>query len=1126
MKRYGFFILLFWCFSLVPADLWAQGPTIQTQALCWTTPSDPAVDSTLIGYYIYTGRADEPLLINYLNAAGETVDVSAGGTIRVGQCDPDFSALGSSTNELFVYRLSQGEDYSLPLDTLDKYERFFFYGSGNDELNDTATISLPTFPDNGSDRYIGKRLFFHLQELTADSTSAVILNAPGDPSGSRLRQYNCYNDAVTSQNDTFTVTTEGIERLIVYTTVPRKATGDYFRECPDEGLLSATNATAETFFYEATFGEDYALPLDTFTKYQTLVIHAKPTALDTAIITFPLIGDVDSLKGKNIYVYGDGGEATGTVVVRGTESSRIVQVDCSVPGRFIAPDTINTELSDPRLLIYRTVANADYTRVCEGGSVYTNNGQSTVAEALDSLFRRPAIEICKTDRDPNLIAALDTIDQRVDCSIVRDTANNITYEYDASLPVGSRWLQAFSGEFGEVKYVSKSAGSLSGDGSLANPYSDPWTAKNNASVGDIIYVLDGNFTVDTIGSGSDCEISVTNTDNADLFFESCTYYFAEGTSITSNIDFVDYWLFKLSDSQNSMNVYGKGVLKELVKGASRLGLVRDTIGSNSVNVNLKKFEGGTLFSIRSRSDSNSLSYSLYADTVITHEQFFYSNYGIGNNVNFHSEIGLWERHTSGDPILLRSGGEVSLTVQKYVLYPKVGGGGFLQNIFAIEPLGVSDATFNVDAVFEDYIIDSTMNDYPVGNRFNIFRIWTDTIVDSRFSFKVKNFKNGYVNGQAILGSGGTWGTWINSHLSLEIDNLLSMSQGTRIVNPMLNVNQTGINSSMYFNCRNCIIGGKNVSNNSIYNFPDSDGDIDITVSGNYKLDGSHIFSVSTNSTGRFHFSDINIQSAGFSSKIISGADSTFLKNVMIDNSEGLFYDVFDSQNGLYSLSIEENGLRAKSYGDAGLNSGTVSTYIGFDSDGRLIESTSPIWSFTTATTPSPSSPGDVHYNTDDNEVKISKDGLTYEPLVPKDTIIHTFPILKYNGTDTIADQIGFEEYFTTITPDWANRKVVAFEITTTDTVSTDLYLQLYQENIVAGTSASPIPPTTNFVLPQGQQSIRFTTADTEIPVNGIEFTLGRAVYAAVTNGSAAGSTSYVATEGANGLYITFYLIEN
>lgn len=210
--------------------------------------------------------------------------------------------------------------------------------------------------------------------------------------------------------------------------------------CEPGGGTVVSAGTTETFFYEASFGEDYSLPLDTLTKYQTLVIHAKPTALDTAIITFPLIGDVDSLKGKNIYVYGDGGEATGTVVVRGTGSSRIVQVDCSVPGRFIAPDTINTELSDPRLLIYRTVANSDYTRVCEGGSVYTNNGQSTVAEALDSLFRRPAIEICKTDRDPNLIAALDTIDQRVDCSIVRDTVNNITYEYDATLLVGSRWV--------------------------------------------------------------------------------------------------------------------------------------------------------------------------------------------------------------------------------------------------------------------------------------------------------------------------------------------------------------------------------------------------------------------------------------------------------------------------------------------------------------------------------------------------------------------------------------------------------------------------------------------------------------------------------------------------------------
>lgn len=99
------------------------------------------------------------------------------------------------------------------------------------------------------------------------------------------------------------------------------------------------------------------------------------------------------------------------------------------------------------------------------------------------------------------------------------------------------------------------------------------------------------------------------------------------------------------------------------------------------------------------------------------------------------------------------------------------------------------------------------------------------------------------------------------------------------------------------------------------------------------------------------------------------------------------------------------------------------------------------------------------------------------------------------------------------------------KITTTDTVSTDLYLQLYEEDVVAGTIANLIPPTTNFVLPQGQQAVRFTTADSEIPSGGIEFTLGRAVYAEVMNGSAAGSSSYVANEGPNGLYITFYLVE-
>ncbi|HMA77613.1 MAG TPA: hypothetical protein VKP88_00540, partial [Candidatus Paceibacterota bacterium] len=210
-------------------------PEVVEEEICWSVG---AVDSSLTRFlYIDPADSTNNQVLFYVNASGSSVNVS-GGTLSLGFCGCcEGPASAVSNASLFVYRLSQGEDYSLPLDTLAKYDQLFIYASGDDSVNDTATVNLPTFQDNGSDAYIGKQLFFHLQELTADSSSVVVITAPGDPGGSRLRQYNCYNSAVTSQNDTFSLTTEGIERLIKYTTVPRKTTGDYFRECLSKNVF-------------------------------------------------------------------------------------------------------------------------------------------------------------------------------------------------------------------------------------------------------------------------------------------------------------------------------------------------------------------------------------------------------------------------------------------------------------------------------------------------------------------------------------------------------------------------------------------------------------------------------------------------------------------------------------------------------------------------------------------------------------------------------------------------------------------------------------------------------------------------------------------------------------------------
>lgn len=94
---------------------------------------------------------------------------------------------------------------------------------------------------------------------------------------------------------------------------------------------------------------------------------------------------------------------------------------------------------------------------------------------------------------------------------------------------------------------------------------------------------------------------------------------------------------------------------------------------------------------------------------------------------------------------------------------------------------------------------------------------------------------------------------------------------------------------------------------------------------------------------------------------------------------GLTNDTGDSDGFRFYMRGGQNSyFLAEAYGDNQVT-GTPTTYPAFEVSGRMIESTSPIFSFSTATAPSPNE-GDVYYNTDDNEVKISKDGLTYQDL--------------------------------------------------------------------------------------------------------------------------------------------------
>ena len=206
----------------------------------------------------------------------------------------------------------------------------------------------------------------------------------------------------------------------------------------------------------------------------------------------------------------------------------------------------------------------------------------------------------------------------------------------------------------------------------------------------------------------------------------------------------------------------------------------------------------------------------------------------------------------------------------------------------------------------------------------------------------------------------------------------------------------------------------------------------------------------------------------------------------------------------------KNNAQFLAYGKDTIN-GVAATFPAFDTGGNLIESTSPIPSYSTATAPSPSSPGDVHYNTDDQEVKISKDGLTYEQLVPKDTIIMQFPLLKYTGnaTDTIASNTKY--YATPITQAMLDRELVKWELTTFKDISTQISCVLREED-VATTTVDTLD-TDIFEVSEGNSSLN--------TISGVTMTPGRVLQ--ITTGNT--PAPYEATEGANGFYLTLYFVE-
>lgn len=106
------------------------------------------------------------------------------------------------------------------------------------------------------------------------------------------------------------------------------------------------------------------------------------------------------------------------------------------------------------------------------------------------------------------------------------------------------------GLFGNVLFVAEGGDNdTATKGDLSKPWADPWTARDAWTLGDIVYVLPGTYTI---------PVAFTDTDeNASLIVDGITFVLSEGATIISNVQ--KAMLYDVTGK--TTKIYGNGILK-------------------------------------------------------------------------------------------------------------------------------------------------------------------------------------------------------------------------------------------------------------------------------------------------------------------------------------------------------------------------------------------------------------------------------------------------------------------------------------------------------------------------------------------------------------------------------------
>lgn len=503
---------------------------------------------------------------------------------------------------------------------------------------------------------------------------------------------------------------------------------------------------------------------------------------------------------------------------------------------------------------------------------YTFEGIGPTATEGQVVDLIPSDEL-DVQEDQMVLIKKSAIDLPAGTTAERPTNPNVgTFRYNSTLDVlevynGSDWdihtlISIPDLSASNIFFVSKAYGTSDGlKGNINSPYDNIYDVLALMEDGDIVWVLDGIYTVTNSGGGGDKEVNGSN--QASLVLPAWTsgtytFYFAPNTGIsdtTTGSNAVGH-IFAV-EQPITVRVYGKGVFTKTTAGS--LGSGNNSIISHKHASSTLEFYAKSMTFYGFINETTACTKSVFHIEDITCGGDFSVFYeGTSSNIdidinNFYIPKAAGGRDYTWEPITFRDMTNciVKCHVKTYNVYGQAG--------FIIHAYGANFTGTNMDIVFDEYIYD---ND-GVGADCVAF--------DTLYTGDTDDVGNSVTKGAQIVWIRSSGKDFSNNNISVTC----KTASGDRIRPVEIAVDLTSNNNVINID----IQSARCTSANAIAITKLRGANTIINVTGNVGVDNAPIEQADTSATGRLFLSGVWTTSAD--ATIITGSGPGLILNGFI-----------------------------------------------------------------------------------------------------------------------------------------------------------------------------------------------------------------------------------------------------